>query len=400
MKKKLIGIFTGSRAEYGLQYPIIKAIQNHKNLDYLLIVSGTHLDKKFGETKKEIKKDNFKISFEIKLKNSFQKKNKEDLTFIPGNIANIVSKLSFFFKKNKIDMFLVNADRFETFAAAIASTQMNIPTVHVEGGDITEGGTLDDNVRHAITKLSHIHLVTNQQSYANVLKMGEEKWRVYNVGLTSNDNIREKKLLSEKQLRTKFRIDEKLRIIIFTFHSYGSDLKKIKKEIKILSKVIKFCIKKNYSIIATYPNNDYGSNIIVDELKKTQKEIKNKNFILVKSLGNLIFHSLINLSKKNKAILIGNSSAGIKECVAFKCPAIDIGERQKSRLKPDNVISSACSFSSVIKNISKAFDNKNYKFKVKKSKNPYYKKDTGKTIADILNKINCEKKILIKKHIF
>ena len=277
---------------------------------------------------------------------------------------------------------------------------MNIPTVHVEGGDITEGGTLDDNVRHALTKLSHLHFVTNKKSFNNLIKMGEEKWRIHNVGLASNDIIKKNNLLHRKTLEKNFKISSSSRILLFTFHAFGTDLKKMNKDICILAKVINFYLNKNYVIIATYPNNDYGSDVIINkliEIKKLNKD--NKNFILKKSLGNFLFYSLLALAKKNKIILVGNSSAGIKECIAFKCPAVNIGERQKSRLKPINVIDTKCNFKNIIFNISKAFDSKVFKKKLLQGKNPYYKNNTGKKIANIINKLCLNKEILNKKHI-
>ena len=198
MKKKIV-VFTGNRAEYGLQKPIIQALKESKKFNYILIVSGSHLNKKYGNTVSEIKKDKFRISYKIKLNS----KSEKDPIYTTSNISKIINELSKILKKENPEFMLVNADRFETFAACIASTQMNIPTVHVEGGDITLGGTLDDNVRHAITKLSHFHFVTNKNSYSNLIKMGEEKWRIYNSGLASNDLINRKKLINYKLIKKK-----------------------------------------------------------------------------------------------------------------------------------------------------------------------------------------------------
>ena len=154
MKQK-IAIFTGNRAEYGMQKPIIEALKKSKKFNYLLIVSGSHLKKKFGETINYIKKDGFKISYKVKLNN----KSEIDKSYTASNISKIISDLTKILKKEKPSAMIVNADRFETFAAGIASSQMSIPTIHIEGGDVTSGGTLDDNVRHALTKLSHLHFV-------------------------------------------------------------------------------------------------------------------------------------------------------------------------------------------------------------------------------------------------
>ena len=172
MKKKRVLVFTGNRAEYGLQLPVVQALTQSNKIDCSLMVSGTHLDKKFGETISQIKKDKIKIAARVKLDN-FYKSNMQT----PNLIGQATMKITKSIYKHKPDIFLVNADRFETFAATIASTQLSIPTFHIEGGDTTEGGALDDSVRHAITKLSHIHFATNKYSYQNIINLGEEKWR-------------------------------------------------------------------------------------------------------------------------------------------------------------------------------------------------------------------------------
>ena len=286
MNKKKIAIFTGNRAEYGLQHSIIDSIKKHKKLNYKLIVSGAHLEKKFGNTVKQIKKDGFKISSLIKLK-SIKLKTK---AFTPLTISDAIQKIALVLNKIKPDIMLVNADRFETFAATIASSQMHIPTYHVEGGDITLGGTLDDNVRHAITKLSNIHFVTNKQSKENLINLGEENWRIFNIGLPSNDLINKKKLANKNELEKYLNFKLNKYTILFTYHPVFGGLKQIKKEFKILIKVLsKVLSNKNYNIIATYPNNDYGSGIIIENLISLSKKY-NKNFKLVKSLGNYYFH--------------------------------------------------------------------------------------------------------------
>jgi UDP-hydrolysing UDP-N-acetyl-D-glucosamine 2-epimerase len=146
-KKKIIAVFTGNRAEYGLQFPVLKAIDEHPNLEYKLIVSGAHLDENFGNTLDEIEKDGFHIDAEVKIE--------MDASTLEANVKAIgtgILSVGEAIKKIQPDMMVVYADRFEGFAAVIAATQMNIPTAHIEGGDLTEGGALDDSVRHAMTK--------------------------------------------------------------------------------------------------------------------------------------------------------------------------------------------------------------------------------------------------------
>lgn len=168
-EKRVIAVFSGNRAEYGLQFPILQAIKNHPLLEYRLIVSGAHLDSNFGSTISEIRKDGFDIYAEVKIEMSGDKKTSTALAIASG-ISNLTPVLD----KLKPDLFVVYADRFEGFAAVITSTQMNIPTAHIEGGDITEGGALDDSVRHAMSKLAHLHYTTNEQAANRILAMGED----------------------------------------------------------------------------------------------------------------------------------------------------------------------------------------------------------------------------------
>ena len=391
MKRKKVLVFTGNRAEYGLQLPVIKALNESSKIDCKLIVSGSHLEKKFGETIKQIKKDKLKIAAKIKLNNYFNSRIKT-----PNLIGQGVLKYSRVIDKINPDIFLVNADRFETFAATIASSQLGIPTFHIEGGDITEGGTFDDNVRHAITKLSHFHFVTNNASYKNLINMGEEKWRIRNVGLSINDLVYNQKFVNYRELKIKFNLKDNSPILILTQHPVTTEPYLSKTYIKIILQSIKYFIEKyNCQVIATYPNNDVGSEEIIQELKKFDK--KNTDFKLYKSLGNHIFHSLLNLCKNKNVLLLGNSSSGIKEAVIFKCPVLNIGSRQNGRLKPKNVIDVQCDYNSINSKIKKCLFDKNFKKNFKKVKNPYYKKNTGKKIAKIIENIKLNKKLFQKK---
>lgn len=396
LDKKTIAIFTGNRAEYGLLYSLIDSIKNHKKLNYKLIVSGAHLEKKFGKTVDQIKKDGFKITSLVKLKNTKSSKK----LFTPLIISDAIQKVAEELNKIKPDAMIVNGDRYETFAAVIASSQMHIPTYHLEGGDITLGGTLDDNVRHAISKLSNIHFVTNRKSGENLINLGEEKWRIFNVGLPSNDLIKKSKLAKIYELENYLNLKLNKFTILFTYHPVFGGLNQIKKECKIFTKVLnKLLSNKNYNVIATYPNNDYGSEIIINNLKNLSKKYK-KNFRLFKSLGNYNFHSILNLSSKKQILLMGNSSSGIKESIAFKCPTLNIGSRQNGRLKPDNVINTKCNYNEIIKKINYVFINKNFINKCKLSKNPYYISNSGKKIANIISKIKINTKLKLKKQNF
>ena len=177
MKKINIIFFSANRAEYGLIIPFLKIFSKNKLFKVKFIVSGSHLEKKFGFSLNEIKKDKIKIYKKIKV--PFKTNRLEDAADYFNKLQN---KINLFLKKEKIDIVFLSSDRFETFAFAISSYFRKIPIIHYEGGDITEGGALDDNIRHAITKISNIHLTTNREALERILKMGEEKWRCLNVG--------------------------------------------------------------------------------------------------------------------------------------------------------------------------------------------------------------------------
>jgi len=202
MDKKIIAVFTGNRAEYGLQYPILKAIREHPELEYRLVVSGAHLDDNFGRTIEEIYHDGFEIAAEVKIDMA-----DDSLTSTAQAIGSGVISMSQALADIKPHYLAVYADRFEGFAAVIAGTQMNVPTVHVEGGDITEGGALDDSVRHAMTKLAHLHFTTNQQASNRLLAMGEESWRVHTVGFPAIDLIAEGKFASPEEIVAELDLD-------------------------------------------------------------------------------------------------------------------------------------------------------------------------------------------------
>ncbi len=392
MKKKIIAVFSGNRAEYGLLKPILKAIRNNEKLEYKLLVSGAHLDNNFGQTIKEIKKDKFKIFSEIKINMSGKNESSTPLA-ISSAIKSIVHVL----KKINPDYLLVYADRFEGFAAIISSTQMNIPTIHVEGGDITEGGALDDSVRHSMTKLAHIHFTTNNEATKKILKMGEEKWRVKTVGFPAIDLIKQKLYYNEKEIEKKIKLSFQKPTILFTQHSVTTKFKDTKSQINESLKALKKISDEGVQVILTYPNNDVGGKIIINEINKYKKQ---KNFFIFKSLGIRLYHGILALNMKNRIIVCaGNSSSGIKETAIFGCPTLNIGTRQKSRMRGRNIIDVDYDSNKIYKKLKKCLFNKNFINRCKKTDNPYGGGNTGKKIVNYINKLNFSKdKILTKKH--
>jgi UDP-hydrolysing UDP-N-acetyl-D-glucosamine 2-epimerase len=389
-----ICIFSGNRAEYGLLSPIIKNLNESKKIKVFFIVSGSHVDKKFGETINEIKKDKIKIYQTIKLFNSSRNKDKSDYT--PKNISEIVEKYSTCLRKIKPDYNLVYADRFESFGAIIASSQMNIPTIHIEGGDKTEGGTLDDSVRHAMTKISHIHITTNDNAKKRIIKLGEEKWRVKNFGYSAMDYVKLKNYAKKSEIEDKLKIKITKPIVLFTQHPIPMENKNIENNFEKILNSIKRLSKLDIQIIITYPNSDYGGKKIIEKINSL-KGIK--NIKIVRSLGRYLYHGVLALNnKKIKVVCAGNSSSGIKETAIFKCPVVNIGPRQNGRFRSNNVFDVKYDDKQIYETIFKCINDEKVYKKCLKTKNLYGGGSTGKKIKKFIENLKISKtKILIKK---
>ncbi|MBT4765031.1 UDP-N-acetylglucosamine 2-epimerase (hydrolyzing) [bacterium] len=393
MKKKIIAVFTGNRAEYGLQFPVLKAIDNHPELEYRLIVSGAHLDNNFGNTLAEISNDGFHIDAEVKIE--------MDASTLEANVQAIgtgILSIGEAIKKIQPDMMVVYADRFEGFAAVIAATQMNIPTAHIEGGDLTEGGALDDSVRHAMTKLSHLHFTTNQQASNRILAMGEEVWRVHTVGFPAIDMISEGNYATQDEVVKKLHLDLNRPIVLFTQHSVTTEFDLAENQIDPSISALKELAKNSVQIIATYPNNDAGGLSIIKKLEVLDSYAMD-NIQVHQSLGRYLYHGLLALAKntENRVVCVGNSSSGIKETPVFGCPTVNIGSRQKGRLRGKNVIDVEYNAELIINAVNKCTADKKFRQICSETDNPYYLGDAGKKIAKILAKTTIDSALIRKK---
>ncbi len=389
MKKKIL-FFTGNRSEYYLIFPILISFLNDTRFKTIFLKAhNLYYKSKVSDLTLEHNIKN-KYSFNYFLSNKSIYSNLD--TFL-----NIMYKSKSLLKKIKPDIIFLYGDRFETYALANASFQLNIPIAHVEGGDITNSGLNDDLVRHAITKLSHLHFATNFKSKNKIIKLGEEKWRVKNIGFTGNYYKNYK--ASKKEIENRFSI--KKSVILFTLHPEKISNKEQQNRITECLKALKFFLNDKYSVIITGPNDEKGNDIILKEIIKFNK--KNiLNTIYIENLGSYFYFGIMSLNKfKNyRVICVGNSSSIIKETPIYKCPAINIGTRQKGRLQASNVIN--CRFNSndirrsILKALSPSFENS-----LKKMKNPYRIKNYKNIISDFIFKMNFKsKKFIIKKEIY
>ena len=321
--KNNIAVITGGRYDYGLLKQLIKELSQNININFNLFVTGAHLSTEFGNTYKEIVDDGFHIKEKVEMLLSTD----TDEGIAKSIGLGIISFVQVF-KHNKIDKIIILGDRYEIFAAVQAAAFLKLKIIHIHGGEITEG-VIDDNVRHSITKFSHLHFVANDEYRKRVIQLGEDPKNVFNVGATGLDNIKKATLLSKSQLKEKFNISFKKKTFIATFHPF-TELSNDKNELdEFFSALDQF---DDATIIFTYANADAGSKKIIQKI--TNYVMNKKNCYIFNSLGSNNYYSFINLAD----LVIGNSSSGIIEAPFLKTPTIDIGNRQKGRLKASSIL--------------------------------------------------------------
>ena len=377
-----IAVVTGTRSEYGLLYWTMKEIQNDKDLQLQLVVTGNHLVKEYGYTVEQIKKDGFLIDEEIDMIINSEKKSS-----IAKSMGIELIQMAQCFDRLKPDILLILGDRYETFIAAVCAMMMNIPIAHMNGGESTEGA-IDEQIRHAITKMAHIHFSGAEYYKERIIKMGEEPWRVFNVGEAGIENIKKLEFMSKQQIEEELNVKFNKKIFLITYHPVTLDVDNIEEQIDNLLETIS---KFNAIYIFTYPNADFGSKIIIDKIKKFIKENKNANVFY--NLGQKRYLSLLNYVD----VMIGNSSSGIIESPIFKLPVVNIGDRQKGRLKNKNVIDTGYSKSDIYSGIYKALYDKKFKDNLEQMKNLYGDGTTSKQVVHILKSIEINKKLISKK---
>lgn len=393
LSKRVVAVFTGNRAEYGLQYPILRAIDRHPDLEYRLLVSGAHLDANFGRTLEEITSDGFRIDAEVKIA-----MDAGSLFATAQAIGSGIIEISQVLADLKPAMMVVYADRFEGLAAVVAATQMNIPTAHVEGGDLTEGGALDDSVRHAMTKLSHLHFTTNQQATNRILAMGEEPWRVHTVGFPAIDLISEGRFAAPLEVAERLNLDLARPIVLFTQHSVTTEFDHAVAQLEPSLAALEFLAAEGVQVILTYPNNDAGGRQIIERLEAFRhRGVTNTQ--VHRSLGRHLYHGVLALAELDgcKIACVGNSSSGLKETPAFHCPTVNIGSRQEGRLRGENVLDTGYESEQIIVAIRKCLFDDQFRQQCRRALNPYWIGDAGPKIAEVLATTPLDRNLIRKR---
>jgi GDP/UDP-N,N'-diacetylbacillosamine 2-epimerase (hydrolysing) len=379
--KKKIAVFTSIRSEYGVLTPLLTKLKNHYLFDFELIVGGAHLSHEYGFTISEIKKDGFKIACEIPFLNS---------NSICSSLSILQNSIGEYFTNNKIDLLIVVGDRFELIPVVSSALILNIPIAHISGGDITIGA-IDNQIRHAVTKMSHIHFPGTEKSKQNIIKMGEESWRVCNVGELGIDSILENEPIEKELIFKELGLQTSKKTAIITFHpetisnGINSDFL-----IELFQKFQQEFLE--FQFIITASNFDLGGEEINTCLRKIAQQ--NSNMLFVESLGQKRYYSML----RYVDVMIGNSSSGIIETQSFNLPVINVGERQNGREQNINTIDVPVNIEKIIDAFKYALSTK-FKNEINNSKNLYGNGDSANQIINYLE--NCDfNLLLIKKDTF
>jgi GDP/UDP-N,N'-diacetylbacillosamine 2-epimerase (hydrolysing) len=373
MLKRKILIITERRADYSRFKPIINLIKKSKKLSYELIVTGSHLLKKHGFTIQEIKKDNIKIHYQIK--NFIEKKNINDGESMILALGKIFIEISKIIKKSKPDIILSGFDIGANFALTVAGAHLNIPVAHIQGGEVT--GSIDESLRHAMSKFSNYHLVANNDAKKRLIKMGERRENIFNVGCPSLDALFLEKKIDPPEILKKFKINVKKNFIIIIQHPVTSEDKHSGKQILETIEAVK---KSRLPALFVLPNNDSGHFDIIKVIKKSSIQ-------WTETLSLSQYSTLLSYAR----ILIGNSSSGIHEAASFKLPVINVGTRQNGRLKPKNIVNADYNRNDIYNKIKFCMSNKKFLKIIKSLKNPYGDGKSSLKIVKILDKIDLTK---------
>ncbi len=375
MKRKIC-IVTGTRAEYGLLYWLIREIQADSELELQIIATGMHLSPEFGLTYRQVEEEGIKINKKIEMLLS-----SDTPVGITKSMGIGMIGFAEALEELRPDIMLLLGDRFEVFAAAGAAVVARIPIAHLHGGEKTKGA-IDEAFRHSITKMSHLHFVSTEAYRKRVIQLGELPDRVFNVGAIGVENIRRMNLLSRVDLEQEIGFSLGEKCILVTFHPVTLERGTAKMQFQhILDALDAF---ESLRVIFTKANADTDGRVI-NRMIDDYVEQNSRKAIAFTSMGQLRYSSAM----KHVQAVVGNSSSGIIEAPSFCVPTVNIGDRQKGRLTPESVIDCSPVKEDIIKSLEKALSEK-FRVKIREMRNPYEQEGTSKRIKDTITNFNLQ----------
>ena len=379
-----IAVFTTSRAEFGILSSLLREIRKEDEIDYYLFVGGSHLVIELGKTINEIKE-------EFEITDTFDFFLNEDSSYSLSKSLGIEQiELASIFRNYDFDAICVLGDRFELLPIVNTAIIFKKPIIHIHGGETTQGA-IDEQVRHMITKAAHVHFVSCDEYKENIRKMGEPESRVFNVGALSVDNIVNNKVIIKSKLFNELKLDKSKNNILLTYHPVTLEYKL--EPLTQIKNVFKALDKFNFQVVITAPNNEIDRNIIMGYIENIVNSKRDYHF--VESLGINRYLSLI----PHCEFVIGNSSSGINEVPFFRIPTVNIGDRQKGRIRHKSVIDVDYSINSIVKGIKNALE-PNFRKRLKKMKYKFGDGHAAERILKILKDIKINEQFMRKESEF
>ena len=379
---KRIGVVTVSRSDYGHLRPVLEALRRAPDLELLLVVAGMHLASEFGLTVRDIEADGFPISARVEMLEGG-----DTPEAVAAATGRGVAGFGETFARLRPDVVVVLGDRFEMLAAAVAALPFALPVAHIHGGEVSEGA-MDNQIRHAITKLAHLHFASAEPHARRIAAMGEEPWRIHTVGAPGLDRLATTEPLSRAALARELGLPEAGPWLLVTFHPVTLEYRDTAAHIDELLAAIE---KTDGFIVITYPNADTSGRVIIDRIEEFAGRHP-RRCRLAKSLGERLYLSLL----RHADLMIGNSSSGLIEAPTFGLPVVNVGSRQRGRLRGANVIDVEPSREDILRGIEAA-QALPFRARVRAAANPYGDGHAAPRIVDVLRSVPVDARLVQKR---
>lgn len=378
-----ICVVTGTRAEYGLLSRLMKAIKEAPSLELQVIATNMHLSPEFGLTYKEIENDGFLLNKKVEMLLSA-----DTSTSVAKSLGLGIIGFADAYEDLKPDLLVVLGDRYEMLGAVSTALLLQIPVAHISGGDVTEGA-YDDAIRHSITKMSHLHFTSTETYRKRVIQLGEHPETVFNVGAIGLDNIHQLQLWSRQELEESMRFSLGEKCMLITFHPVTLEHQSAKEQFEALLRAVD---ATGYRLIFTKPNSDSDGRVIISLIDEYVHRHPEKSVAFI-SLGYQRYLSALQYVD----VVVGNSSSGVVEVPSFGIPTVNIGDRQKGRLRAESVIDCAPQEEAIRMALQQAATPA-FREQARQVTNPYEQPDTVQRIFEVLRDHPLDG--IIKKHFY
>lgn len=378
---KTVGVVTVARSDYGAYRPVLRRITASRRLRLSLYVTGMHLSRRFGLTVREIKRDGFRIAARIPML-----EDSDSPEAVARSVGRGIAGFARLFARARPDILMLLGDRFEMLAAAAAALPFTLPIAHIHGGETTQGA-IDEAIRHAITKMSHLHFVATAAYRRRVIQLGEEPWRVTLCGAPGLDNVGQIKLLDRAATERAIGMNLSPAPLLVTFHPVTLEYLETARHVSELLAALE---RIRLPVVFTYPNADTAGRKIITAIKRYVRAHRNSR--AVASLGTQGYFSLM----RRAAAMVGNSSSGIIEAASFGLPVVDIGSRQCGRVRGRNVVHSDCERTAIAAAVKKV-TSPAFRSTVRGLKNPYGNGHAADKIVKVLERSKIDRRLLMKR---